>query len=193
MLREVLLTASSSEALRQVVEKAPVSRHVVARYIAGPGTAEAVRATADLVDQDLLVTIDHLGEDTVERAQADQVTTAYLELLEALARDGLTRAAEVSVKLSAVGQALTHAAVPPSSGARSKELSTDSRPPRLLPHARRRACSGGASSSSRTENFRRKPPSGGRATTVHSPSSSASMRSIAEKAASIAFGSVSAW
>ncbi|HEU4491083.1 MAG TPA: proline dehydrogenase family protein [Jiangellales bacterium] len=106
MLREVLLTASSSEALRQVVEKAPVSRHVVARYIAGPGTAEAVRATADLVDQDLLVTIDHLGEDTVERAQADQVTTAYLELLEALARDGLTRAAEVSVKLSAVGQAL---------------------------------------------------------------------------------------
>ena len=106
MLREVLLSASSSEALRQVVEKAPVSRHVVARYVAGPTTADAVRATADLVDQDLLVTIDHLGEDTVERAQADQVTTAYLELLGALARDGLTRAAEVSVKLSAVGQAL---------------------------------------------------------------------------------------
>jgi proline dehydrogenase len=106
VLREVLLSASSSEALRQVVEKAPVSRHVVARYVAGPTTADAVRATADLVDQDLLVTIDHLGEDTVERAQADQVTTAYLELLEALAREGLTRAAEVSVKLSAVGQAL---------------------------------------------------------------------------------------
>jgi proline dehydrogenase len=106
VLREVLLSASSSEALRQVVEKAPVSRHVVARYVAGPTTADAVRATADLVDQDLLVTIDHLGEDTVERAQADQVTTAYLALLEALAREGLTRAAEVSVKLSAVGQAL---------------------------------------------------------------------------------------
>jgi proline dehydrogenase len=106
VLREVLLSASSSEALRQVVEKAPVSRHVVARYVAGPMTADAVRATADLVDQDLLVTIDHLGEDTVERAQADQVTTAYLDLLEALARDGLTLAAEVSVKLSAVGQAL---------------------------------------------------------------------------------------
>jgi proline dehydrogenase len=106
VLREVLLSASSSEALRQVVEKAPVSRHVVARYVAGPSPLDAVRATADLVDQDLLVTIDHLGEDTVERAQADQVTTAYLELLEALARDGLTRAAEVSVKLSAVGQAL---------------------------------------------------------------------------------------
>jgi proline dehydrogenase len=106
VLREVLLSASSSEALRQVVEKAPVSRHVVARYVAGPSTADAVRATADLVDQDLLVTIDHLGEDTVERAQADQVTTAYLDLLEALARDGLTGAAEVSVKLSAVGQAL---------------------------------------------------------------------------------------
>ncbi len=106
MLREVLLSASSSGTLRQVVEKAPVSRHVVARYVAGPTTADAVRATADLVDQDLMVTIDHLGEDTVDHAQADQVTTAYLELIEALARDGLTRAAEVSVKLSAVGQAL---------------------------------------------------------------------------------------
>jgi proline dehydrogenase len=106
VLREVLLSASSSGTLRQVVEKAPVSRHVVARYVAGPTTADAVRATADLVDQDLMVTIDHLGEDTVDHAQADQVTTAYLELLEALARDGLTRAAEVSVKLSAVGQAL---------------------------------------------------------------------------------------
>jgi len=106
VLREVLLSASSSDTLRQVVEKAPVSRQVVTRYVAGPTTDDAVRATADLVDQDLLVTIDHLGEDTVEHAQADQVTSAYLDLLEALARDGLTRAAEVSVKLSAVGQSL---------------------------------------------------------------------------------------
>lgn len=106
MLRQVLLSASSSGTLRQVVEKAPVSRSVVARYIAGDTTEDAVRATADLVDEDLLVTIDHLGEDTVERSQAEHVTDAYLRLLDALAEAGLTGAAEVSVKLSAVGQAL---------------------------------------------------------------------------------------
>ncbi|HSK25674.1 MAG TPA: proline dehydrogenase family protein [Jiangellales bacterium] len=106
MLRQVLLSASSSGTLRQVVEKAPVSRSVVARYIAGDTTDDAVRATADLVDEGLLVTIDHLGEDTVERSQAENVTGAYVRLLDALAEAGLTGAAEVSVKLSAVGQAL---------------------------------------------------------------------------------------
>jgi proline dehydrogenase len=59
------------------------------------------------------VTLDHLGEDTTDRAHAEAVTRAYLDLLEALHGDGLTEKlgpltarAEVSVKLSAVGQAL---------------------------------------------------------------------------------------
>jgi proline dehydrogenase len=52
------------------------------------------------------VTLDFLGEDTRDREHADATVTAYLDLLKALADQGLARNAEVSVKLSAVGQAL---------------------------------------------------------------------------------------
>lgn len=106
MLGRVLLGASRSQRLRSVVEKAPVSRGVVARFIAGDTTADAVRVTRELINANLTVTIDHLGEDTLDRAQADAVTTEYLGLLAALKDHGLADRAEVSVKLTAVGQAL---------------------------------------------------------------------------------------
>ena len=63
-----------------------------------------------LIDDGLLVTLDFLGEDTIDQAQAEATVTAYLELLEGLSRAGLARNAEVSVKLSAIGQALPESA-----------------------------------------------------------------------------------
>ncbi|HSI93620.1 MAG TPA: proline dehydrogenase family protein [Jiangellaceae bacterium] len=106
MLGRVLLGASRSDRLRRVVEKAPVSRGVVARFIAGDQIADAVRVTRELVDDGLAVTIDYLGEDTIDRSQAGAATTEYLNLIGALKEGELADRAEVSVKLSAVGQAL---------------------------------------------------------------------------------------
>jgi proline dehydrogenase len=102
----VLLSLSRSGRVRHLVETAPVSRGVVARFVAGTGEEEAVAASRRLVDSGRLVSLDRLGEDTVERSQADATRDAYVALLKLLAADGLTSAAEVSVKLSAVGQAL---------------------------------------------------------------------------------------
>ncbi|WP_461023757.1 proline dehydrogenase family protein [Thalassiella azotivora] len=107
-LRTVLLQASRSQRLRGAVETAPVARDVVHRFVPGESTDDAVQASRQLLSSGLRVTVDHLGEDTTERAQAEAVRDAYLRLLERLADAGLTEAgrAEVSVKLSAVGQAL---------------------------------------------------------------------------------------
>lgn len=106
MLRSVLLSASRSDRLRQVATDAPPARAMVDRFVAGETTADAVRATGELVGSGRLVTIDHLGEDTLDLAQAQATRDAYLDLLTALGDAGLTASAEVSVKLSAVGQAL---------------------------------------------------------------------------------------
>ncbi|MDQ1620740.1 MAG: proline dehydrogenase [Actinomycetota bacterium] len=106
MLRRTLLTMSRSTKVRRLVETAPVSRSVVHRFVAGATAEEAVAATRSLLDTGRLVSLDHLGEDTVERGQAEATRDAYLTLLKLLAEDGLTAGAEVSVKLSAVGQAL---------------------------------------------------------------------------------------
>ncbi len=106
MLRRVLLSMSRSRRVRRLVETAPVSRSVVARFVAGTSAEEAVEATRTLLDKGLLASMDHLGEDTLDLQQATDVRDAYLRLLELLAAGGLTSGAEVSVKLSAVGQAL---------------------------------------------------------------------------------------
>jgi proline dehydrogenase len=108
VLRQALLQLSKSDRVRHLVETAPVSRSVVARYVAGAHTADGVRAAGQLVDSGRLVTLDHLGEDTLDLAQARATTDAYLDLLRELSDAGLTQdnRAEVSVKLSAVGQAL---------------------------------------------------------------------------------------
>ena len=106
LLRRVLLSMSRSRRIRHVVETAPVSRSVVARFVAGTSAEEAVAATRDLVSKGLLASLDRLGEDTLDLHHATDTRDAYLKMLELLAAEGLTAGAEVSVKLSAVGQAL---------------------------------------------------------------------------------------
>ena len=106
MLRGVLLSMSRSDRLKRVATDAPPARALVSRFVAGERTEDAVRAAAELVGAGRLVTIDHLGEDTLDIAAARATRDAYLELLDALGEAGLTEGAEVSVKLSAIGQAL---------------------------------------------------------------------------------------
>jgi proline dehydrogenase len=106
VIRRALLAAAGSDRLRAVAAGAPISRDVVRRFVAGEATEDAVAATRQLVGAGLLATIDHLGEDTTELAQAEKTRTEYATLLGLLADEGLTSGAEVSVKLSAVGQAL---------------------------------------------------------------------------------------
>jgi len=106
VLRRTLLTLSRSHRIRHVVETAPVTRGVVRRFVAGATAEEAVTATRTLVESGRAVTLDHLGEDTLDRTQAEAIRDAYLTLLRLLSEAGLTAGAEVSVKLSAVGQSL---------------------------------------------------------------------------------------
>jgi proline dehydrogenase len=106
MLRRTLLSMSRSDRIKHLATQMPVSSGIVARFVAGETADDAVRATRELVDAGLKVSLDHLGEDTLDRAQAEATRDAYLTLLGRLREAGLTAGAEVSVKLSAVGQAL---------------------------------------------------------------------------------------
>jgi proline dehydrogenase len=103
-----MLQLSDSDLIRSAVVKAPVSRSVVSRYVAGESVDEAVAVAAELRTTNRLATIDYLGEDTTDQARAEATRDTYVHLLEALAEADLAAygAAEVSVKLSAVGQAL---------------------------------------------------------------------------------------
>ena len=106
MIRRSLLMLSRSEGAKRLATTLPVSSGVVARYVPGETSEAVVAASRDLVGKGLAVTLDYLGEDTLDLAQAQATVDAYVDVLGQLAEAGLTAAAEVSVKLSAVGQAL---------------------------------------------------------------------------------------
>ncbi|MGH3787182.1 MAG: proline dehydrogenase family protein [Pseudonocardiaceae bacterium] len=109
MLRSLILAAAGNPTVRRLVATAPISRYIVGRFVAGVSTEQAVTATATLVDAGLMVTLDHLGEGVVDKAGSESTVRAYLELLDRLQAADLIDRAEVSVKLSAVGQRLDEA------------------------------------------------------------------------------------
>ena len=108
MLRRTLLAASDSDRVRHLITSAPLTRDVVARYVAGDSAAQAAAVTRELLQRGLLASLDYLGEDTTDPEQAAAVTAEYAALLAQLAVAGLTGGgrAEVSVKPTAVGLGL---------------------------------------------------------------------------------------
>ena len=106
LLREPLLLLSRSGMVKQLVSTMPVSAGIVKSYVPGESTDSVVDATRVLVDDGLKATLDFLGEDTLDVEHADATVVAYVDLLKSLSAHGLSRNAEVSVKLSAIGQAL---------------------------------------------------------------------------------------
>jgi proline dehydrogenase len=109
--RPVILAAARSGRLRRTAERIPVTRKVVDRFVAGETVPEVVKSVALLRDSRRTVTIDYLGEDTTKIEDAEATVRAYLELLDALGQrgesaDAKVRPLEVSLKLSALGQAL---------------------------------------------------------------------------------------
>ncbi|MFC4112706.1 proline dehydrogenase family protein [Nonomuraea zeae] len=108
MLRQALLAISKSRRAERLVTSSPLTADVVRRYV-----ADDIGAVVDrLTRNGLLVSVDHLGEEVADRAQAQRAVGEYLSLL-----DRLPAGADVSVKLTALGLrlseqlALDHAAV----------------------------------------------------------------------------------
>jgi proline dehydrogenase len=110
-LRPAILSASRSDGLRRTAERLPVTRKVVHRFVPGATLDRVLDSVAALRDSGRLVSIDYLGEDVTDVDGANATMRAYLQLLDALGRRPDTthfrvRPLEVSLKLSALGQAL---------------------------------------------------------------------------------------
>jgi proline dehydrogenase len=108
VLRQALLALSASTQARELIMANPLTRDVVARFVAGETAADALAASSRLIADGLDVSIDFLGEDTVDPEQAAGVAEEYIGLLGSLSAAGLAGGgrAEVSVKPTAVGLGL---------------------------------------------------------------------------------------
>jgi proline dehydrogenase len=108
--RPAIMAASRSGGLRSAAERLPVTRHVVHRFVPGETVADALDSVGQLRNSGRLVSIDYLGEDVTDIDAANATVDSYLALLDALDRRqepvSAVRPLEVSLKLSALGQAL---------------------------------------------------------------------------------------
>ncbi|GHH80510.1 proline dehydrogenase [Streptomyces sulfonofaciens] len=106
MLGPVILAASRSDRTRRFLTATPMTRPVVGRFVAGETVGATLPVVKDMADRGLDVSLDVLGEGVTDPADAVRARDAYLRLVDALGPLGLGDRAEMSVKLSAFGQAL---------------------------------------------------------------------------------------
>ncbi|MBB4712416.1 proline dehydrogenase [Streptomyces luteogriseus] len=106
MLGPVILAASRSDRMRRLISAAPVTKQVVDRFIPGEDVDDIVPVVRDLAEHGLELTMDVVGEDITNPAQAAAARDAYLELVDRLKPLELGTRAEMSVKLSMFGQTL---------------------------------------------------------------------------------------
>ncbi|WP_373202915.1 proline dehydrogenase family protein [Mycobacterium marinum] len=110
-VRPAMLAASRADRLRRTLEHSSVTRRVVRRFVPGETVDSVLDVVGPLRDSGRCVSIDYLGENVTDVDDAAETVRAYLNLLDVMGRrndagrDGVRRL-EVSVKLSALGQAL---------------------------------------------------------------------------------------
>ncbi|MEV6389266.1 proline dehydrogenase family protein [Nocardia xishanensis] len=112
-LRPMILAAAASPRMKRALTGTPVTAEIVRRFVPGESRAELAPVVRALLDSGRLISIDYLGENTTDRARADATVAEYLSLINELAAadrsarpEGAAMPVEVSVKLSALGQAL---------------------------------------------------------------------------------------
>jgi proline dehydrogenase len=107
-MRSSLLWLSRRRSLGRLATQLPVTRSMVARFVAGESLDEALGALERLRAAGLRTTVDVLGEAVMSVADAETAAAEYLDVLDALAARGLDR--NVSVKLSQMGLGVDEAA-----------------------------------------------------------------------------------
>ena len=101
LMRSLLLAASQNRWLRDHATRYRFVRSTVSRFMPGENLDDALAAAQTLRSKKIGTVFTHLGENIKDRAEAQQVTDHYLEVLDQIQKKGLE--AEISVKLTQLG------------------------------------------------------------------------------------------
>jgi proline dehydrogenase len=96
-----MLYLAKQEAIREFVITNPAARRVARRFVAGEALDEAIAATHMLNDRHISVTLDHLGENVRDAAEAEAAARDYITILDCIHSQGAE--ANISIKLTALG------------------------------------------------------------------------------------------
>jgi proline dehydrogenase len=105
MLRSFLIHLSKAAWAQNLVTSWSFAWQTASRFVAGTKLADAMRVVHELNAKGITVTLDHLGEHTNTREEAQQATDDIFATLDALGADPAARG-NVSIKLTQIGLGL---------------------------------------------------------------------------------------
>jgi proline dehydrogenase len=98
---KLVLGVSSRSSVRNVATGSTITTSLVHRFVAGETLDDAIHAVHDIAARGLTVTLDNLGENTANVADADHATREVLEALDRLHAERVD--AYISLKLTQLG------------------------------------------------------------------------------------------
>ena len=101
MLRAVFISLSGSSRLRALAEGSAIGQKISGRFVAGTQIEDVLRATRIVNQSGRSVSIDNLGENVSNAAEANASVQLYHRLLDEIAARGLN--ANISLKLTHMG------------------------------------------------------------------------------------------
>ncbi|MFC1879237.1 proline dehydrogenase family protein [Chloroflexota bacterium] len=104
MFRSTLIYLSKASWARKLVTNWSFAWKAASRFVAGDKLDDAIRAVQVLNERGINATLDHLGEHTYNREDADRATQDILQIFDAIDQSGVC--AGVSIKLTQIGLAL---------------------------------------------------------------------------------------
>jgi len=101
LARYVLLRLSNSSSLEAYLRRARMAAPLVRRFVAGETIETAVQAVQALNQRRMTATLDYLGENVTNPADANEAAGRCLQIIDAIARERLD--ANLSLKLTQLG------------------------------------------------------------------------------------------
>src|SRR3984893_15291301 len=101
MFRSIFIALSESKMLRAIAERSRLGRKLSSRFVAGMTVEDALRATAETNAHGMSVSVDNLGENVTNVAEAEESAALYHQMLDQIAARKLN--ANVSLKLTHMG------------------------------------------------------------------------------------------
>ncbi len=101
MLRELFIGLSTSRALRAFAERSPIGQKMSRRFVAGTTVEELLAAAETVNAKGMTVSVDNLGENVTNAAEAEASAQLYHRLLDLVTERKLK--ANVSLKLTHMG------------------------------------------------------------------------------------------
>jgi proline dehydrogenase len=101
MFRTIFIALSENRMIRRIAERSALGRKVSSRFVAGMSVNDALEATARMNALGMSVSIDNLGENVTNVAEAKESAALYHELLNDITERKLN--ANASLKLTHMG------------------------------------------------------------------------------------------